>query len=247
MASGSGRRPEISHLEVFVATRLLHVRPAASQSALRQHQSEESRALLDSKRRASVPERQIGQRESVRAWRDRPRAKVARRLDDERDQSPGARQSALLPPSRRAAARDRVSARSLQSVDNDAPTQNHRLLVHDERTALARPDGALHDRHTHDKLPLSEARAEEAAATRGSVERTVPDDERRDQVRLLLRGPDSAVARRLRALVLLLLPAGALHRDEDVPVSRLRRGALCRKYEKVYGRECTSERRRGVR
>lgn len=90
MAGGGGRRPEVLHLEVLAAARFLHVRPASPQSAIRQYQPEESRALLDSERTTSVPERQIGQREPVRTRRDRPSAEVARGLDYERDQSPGA-------------------------------------------------------------------------------------------------------------------------------------------------------------
>lgn len=110
MANGSGRRSEIPHLEILIATRLFDIRPATTQSALRQHQSKENYTLLNPKRRTSVLERQIGLREPVRTRHVRSSAKVARRLDDERDQSPGARQSTPFSSSGCKTARDRASA-----------------------------------------------------------------------------------------------------------------------------------------
>lgn len=83
-------------------------------------------------------------------------------------------------------------------------------------------------------------------ATTETVDRIVAGDERRDQVRLLLRRPNSAIARRLRTLVLLLLLASALYRNERVPMSQVQRGALCRRYEKIHDRERVLERRRGI-
>lgn len=113
-------------------------------------------------------------------------SKIVRRLHIERCQSPGAYQSALLSSSRCTTACDRVSAKSVESVDNDASTQNNRLLVHDEGTAMARFDGALHHWHTHDQLPLSEARGNPILAANGTAGETiVPGNGRRDQMRLL--------------------------------------------------------------